>query len=116
MSSTYSFRSRKKLSAAAIATVFLLSSPAFSASKVSPPPRVNAGKQIIRPGETPEQAKRNAAAHSNKLRNKVTIERALAASVDGAAPVTPLPASSVSLAKPAPFIDIVAAPAAQQAE
>lgn len=108
--------SGKKIFAMASASLFLMSSSAFSASRVSPPPRLNAGNQIVRPGETPELAKQNKRAHSNKLRNKVTIERAVAASAATAMPAAPL--SNALSATPAsePQIDVAAARTRQQSD
>lgn len=90
---------------AASAASVLLSSAAFSASPVSPPPRPNAGKQIVVPGESPEQLRQNSRAHSNKLRNKVQVERDETASIDNAAAVNPLSSTAISLPKTAALTD-----------
>lgn len=80
----------QRMLAGGAAGLLLLSSTALAAPRVSPPPRPFVGKQIVRPGETIELMKQHARAHSNKVRNKVTAERALAASVNNVRPAEPL--------------------------
>lgn len=84
---------------AASASLTLLSSVAFGASPVSAPARPNMGTQIVVPGEPVEQIRKNSRAHSNKLRNKVSIERDNSAAIDSAAEFDSLLSKANSLPK-----------------